>query len=97
MLLARGRHALRGRPAERGEDARPARGLIVALAILVLYPVLMPRLGALATGIALTCGLLLLAGARPSRLAIVGLAVPFVAWLLFAEAIGIPLPRGLLL
>lgn len=94
MLLARAR---RDRPAERGESARPARGLIAALAILVLYPILMPWLGALVTGIVLTCALLLLAGALPSRLAIVGLAVPFIAWLLFAEAIGIPLPRGFLL
>lgn len=93
MLIARGR---RGGSAGDGAAAarHDARGLVAALAAVVLYPVLMPRLGALATGMLLTCGLLAIARVRRSQLAVVGLLVPLAAWALFAEAIGIPLPRG---
>lgn len=77
-----------------GAAGRDPRGLAIAVGVLVLYPVLMPRLGALATGAALTLTLLAIARVGWLRLLVVGLLVPLVAWALFAEAIGIPLPRG---
>ena len=93
MLLAR---AWRG-PAtgSEGGTERDRRGLLAAIAAVALYPVLLPRIGALATGVVLTLGLLLTAGVGWRSLLIVGIAVPGLVWLLFSEAIGIPLPRPL--
>ena len=92
MLLARAWRT--GVARDDGAGGGDARGLLVALGVLVLFPVLMPRLGALATGIVLTLVLLLLARVGPLRLALVGILLPLAIWALFARGIGIPLPVG---
>ena len=73
-------------------EGRDRRGLLVAGVVVLLYPVLMPRIGALPTAILLTLGLLAVARVGWRTMIVAGVAVPLLAWLLFAEGIGVPLP-----
>ena len=84
------------RPRDRGgEGGGDPAGLVCALAALAAYVALMPALGALTTGVLVTGALVAASGAvGPWRAAAVGLGVPALAWLMFTELAGTPLPRG---
>ena len=90
LLTVRARRvAPRPAPAE----GRDVRGLLVAVCAVALYPIFMPRIGALPTAILLTLGLLAVARVGWRTMIVAGLGVPLLVWLLFAEGIGVPLPR----
>ena len=84
------------RPRDRGgEGGGDLRGLLRAGAALLAYAAAMPLLGAMTTGILLTTALAATSeGVTFRRALFVGIAVPVLAWLLFTELAGTPLPRG---
>ena len=84
------------RPRDRGgEGGGEVPGLARAAAALIAYVALMPVLGAMTTGILVTTALAATsAGVSLGRALGVGIAVPVLAWLLFTQLAGTPLPRG---
>lgn len=84
------------RPRDRGgEGGGELTGLLRAALALIAYVTVMPLLGAMTTGIFVTTTL---AGTSKGiswpRALGVGVGVPVLAWLLFTQLAGTPLPRG---
>lgn len=99
MLVASGAALVFGallRPRHRGgEGGGELPGLLRAASGLLVYVVLMPVLGAMTTGILVTTALAATSdGISPGRALGVGVAVPVLAWVLFTQLAGTPLPRG---
>ena len=84
------------RPRDRGgEGGGEPLGLLRAALALVAYVALMPLLGAMTTGLLVTTALAATSEGVSWRRALgVGVAVPLLAWALFTQLAGTPLPRG---
>ena len=75
------------------KDYRGPLGIVVAM---ILYFILFKPLGFILTGILVCTGLCLYFKAKTMWAVITGVAIPILVYMLFAVALGTPLPKGVL-